>query len=255
VTSIVGLIPARSGSERVKDKNIRPLDGHPLLAYAIVSALESGIFERVVVSTNSDQYAEIAQHYGAETDMRSEEFSGASSPDFDWLNDYLSRNQDYGAFAILRPTSPFRTAETIRRAWAQFEFREDTDSLRAVEKATQHPAKMWVLRSGLMVPLIPFGPTHPPWHSSPYDTLPVVYAQNASLEMAWTKTVLHKRSIAGETIMPFLTVEPEGVDINYEWDWSMAESMTDKLPHIDKEAWRTDTVAELEATVAPHEAR
>ena len=64
--NIVALIPARSGSKRVPDKNIRPLAGHPLIAYSIAAALQSGIFDAVIVSTDSDRYADIARHYGAE---------------------------------------------------------------------------------------------------------------------------------------------------------------------------------------------
>ena len=59
--SAIALIPARSGSERVRDKNVRPLAGHPLLAYAIAAARESGVFERIVCSTDSGKIAEVAQ--------------------------------------------------------------------------------------------------------------------------------------------------------------------------------------------------
>ena len=64
--SAVALIPARSGSERVKDKNVRPLAGHPLLAYAVATARQSGIFDRVVCSTDSGKIGEVAQRYGAD---------------------------------------------------------------------------------------------------------------------------------------------------------------------------------------------
>ena len=64
--SIVALIPARAGSKRVPDKNIRPLAGHPLIAYTIAAAIDSGIFSDVIVSTDSEHYADIAKHYGAQ---------------------------------------------------------------------------------------------------------------------------------------------------------------------------------------------
>ena len=80
--SVVGLIPARAGSVRVRDKNVRPLNGHPVLAYSIRSALDSGVFDDVIVSTDSELYADIARHYGASVPFRRpDEYAGARSPD------------------------------------------------------------------------------------------------------------------------------------------------------------------------------
>ena len=80
--SALALIPARSGSERVPDKNIRPLAGHPLLAYAIATARQAGIFERVVCSTDSAKIAEVAQRYGADIPfLRPKQLATATSPD------------------------------------------------------------------------------------------------------------------------------------------------------------------------------
>src|SRR3546814_5894378 len=78
----VGFVPARSGSRRVPDKNVRPLAGHPLLAYAIRSAIDSGVFQTVIVATDSAEYAAIARHYGAEVPfLRPPSISGDTSPD------------------------------------------------------------------------------------------------------------------------------------------------------------------------------
>ncbi len=192
--SCIALIPARSGSKRVPDKNIRPLAGHPLIAYSICAALQSGVFASVVVSTDSEAYARIAREYGAEVPfMRPDEFSGDTSPDIEWVEYTLKRMAEegrrYDCFSILRPTSPFRLPETIRRAWAEFCAEDGVDSLRAVETCGQHPGKMWVIRGRRMLPLLPFGPAEQPWHSSQYPSLPLVHVQNASLEIAWSRVV------------------------------------------------------------------
>ncbi len=223
---IVGLIPARSGSERIADKNIRELGGYPLLAYSIASALESGIFEKVIVSTDSTKYAEIAREYGAHAIMRPERYAFATSPDFQWVEYTMSelRNHASGgpdSYAILRPTSPFRTADTIRRCFE--EWNKTYDSIRAVEPVKQHPGKQWTMRGDTLYPLLPFGPTDPPWHSTPLKNLPLVYAQNASLEMANTETLWKTKTISGWRIQGFLTEEWEGYDINDEQDWAVAE--------------------------------
>ena len=243
VPSIVALIPARSGSKRVVDKNARRLDGHPLMAYSIAAALDSGVFGAVLVSTDSESYAAIARHYGAEVPgLRPEAFATATSPDIEWIEHLLGvlaeQRRQFDCFAILRPTSPFRQADTIRRAWRSFLAEQGVDSLRAVEKCTQHPGKMWVIRGNRMLPLLPLTPEKQPWHSSQYAALPEVYVQNASLEIAWCRLVRSERTIAGTVVMPFLTDEVEGFDINNEYDWRYAEQMVEsaaaRLPTISR---------------------
>ena len=228
--SLVALIPARSGSKRIPDKNIRPLTGHPVIAYTIGAALQSGVFDAVVVSTDSERYADIALHYGAEAPfLRPVELAGDVSPDIDWIEHMLRRlrreGRVYDCFSILRPTSPFRQAETIQRAWREFCAQDGVDSLRAVEKCKQHPGKMWVVRGKRMTPLMPLTPAEQPWHSSQYQSLPEVYVQNASLEIAWTRLVLEERTIAGNVVMPFFTSGYEGFDVNHPVDWQIAEGL------------------------------
>jgi len=228
--SIVALIPARSGSKRVPDKNIRPLADHPMIAYTIEAALQSGIFAAVIVSTDSERYADIARYYGAEVPfLRPPEFGGDLSPDIEWVEYTLKRLQNegrvYDCFSILRPTSPFRQAETIRRAWQEFLAELGVDSLRAVEKCKQHPGKMWVVRGKRMVPLLPLSPPEQPWHSSQYQSLPEVYVQNASLEIAWTRVVFEGCTIAGNVAMPFFTQGYEGFDVNDPLDWKYADDL------------------------------
>jgi len=226
----VALIPARSGSKRVSGKNVRLLGGHPMVAYTIAAALESRVFESVIVSTDSEEIADVARRYGAEVPfLRPAEFAGDTSPDIEWIEFTIAKlgkaGRTWDCFSLLRPTSPFRTADTIRRAWALFASQKGVDSLRAVEKCAQHPGKMWILRGQRMFPLLPFGPEAQPWHSTPYQALPPVYVQNASLEIAWTRVVREWRSIAGDVLVPFLTEGYEGFDINDAYDWMVAERL------------------------------
>ena len=200
------------------------------MAYSIAAAVKSGVFSEVLVSTDSEEYADIARHYGASVPfLRPKEYAESFSPDIEFvehaLDNLRAQGREYECFSILRPTSPFRKAETIQRAWSEFLAQEGVDSLRAVEKCNEHPCKMWVVRGERMMPLIPFGPMEQPWHSSQYPTLPEVYVQNASLEIAWTRVVTHGRTIAGNVLMPFMTVDDEGLDVNTEYDWMLAEQM------------------------------
>lgn len=241
--SIIALIPARSGSKRVPGKNIHPLAGHPLIAYTICAARQSGIFSSVFVSTDSEEYAEISRQYGAEVPfLRPAEISGDFSLDIEWVDFTLHKLKEmgraYDCFSILRPTSPFRLPTTIQRAWKEFLAEEGVDSLRAVEKCKEHPGKMWIVRGRRMMPLLPLGPKEQPWHSTPYQALPEVYSQNASLEIAWSRVVFNGRTIAGEVVMPFFTEGYEGFDVNRPYDWELAERLIAsgeaQLPKVEK---------------------
>jgi N-acylneuraminate cytidylyltransferase len=227
----------------VPRKNVAALAGHPLLAYTIAAARASGVFSAVVVSTDSDAYSDVARYYGAEVPaLRPAELAGDTSPDVEWVEHMMTAleagGRAFDAFSILRPTSPFRQPSTIRRAWDAFVADPGADSLRAVEKCQQHPGKMWIRRGNRLLPLLPFGPEDQPWHSSQYPSLPVVYVQNASLEIAWTRTLRATRSIAGVDILPFLTEGFEGFDVNHPYDWDLAERLVSRgearLPDVDE---------------------
>lgn len=236
--SAVALIPARAGSERVAGKNVRPLAGHPLLAYSIAAARESGLFEQVVVSTDSEEIASVATRYGAEVpDLRPAKLGTSTSPDIEWVQHMLGVLPDYELFSLLRPTSPFRTAATIRRAWDLFVAQDPpADSIRAVELTRQHPGKMWVLDGDLMRPLLDQAAGEVPTHSRQYKSLPEVYVQNSSLEIAWTR-ITADGEIAGRRVMPFFTEGSEGLTIDYEDDWALAEQLAASgeavLPQVD----------------------
>jgi CMP-N,N'-diacetyllegionaminic acid synthase len=244
--SIVALIPARAGSKRVPDKNIRRLAGHPLIAYTITAARESGIFQDIIVSTDSEKYADIARYYGAEVPfLRPSEFADNLSLDIQWVDFTLLRlkrsKRIFDCFSILRPTSPFRLPKTITRAWREFLAAGKIDSLRAVEKCSQHPGKMWLINGNRMKPLWKQSTNGQPSHSTPYQALPEVFVQNASLEIAWCRVVFESHTISGKTLAPFLTKNHEGFDVNQSYDWQYAEQLIKNkeaaLPKIDKEPY------------------
>lgn len=231
----IALIPARAGSKRIENKNIYRLNGHPLIAYTISAAIDSGAFEKVFVSTESAEYAEIAKYYGASVDfLRPKEFATDTSPDIEWveflLRELSDKGQNFELFSILRPTSPLRTSTTIQRAFAEFLSDESVDSLRAVELCTQHPGKMWRIVENRLVPIMARQDSGVDWFSSPTQTLPEVWVQNASLEIARVRCVFVDRSITGNVIMPFKTKFPEGFDINRPEDISRVEVIVSQSP-------------------------
>lgn len=215
----VCLIPARSGSKRVAHKNILDINGHPLLAYTISAALDSAEFLAVVVSTDDEQYAEIARHYGALVlELRPSELARDGSPDIDWVEFEIRQlhksGYSFDQFALLRPTNPFRTKATIKRALEHFRRNQWADSLRAVERTSLHPGKMWVKRGEQLFPVLPVQSGSTDWFSSPTQTLPEVWVQNASLEISRVPNVTTQRNITGNRILGFETSDLEGFDIN-----------------------------------------
>lgn len=221
----LALIPARSGSKRFPNKNIKLLNGHPLIAYSIVSAIRSEIFDKVVVCTDSREYANIALTYGAEIPyLRNVENARSSSPDIEWVSEAFSffeeKYSKIDFFSILRPTNPCRSVNSIIKAH-DILMSSSSDSVRAVSLCTEHPGKMWVLNNdqSSMNPLLPFSLNNVPWHSNQFAALPPIYVQNASLEFARGYCIRQLSSISGDSIAPYLTPPEENVDINYPHDW------------------------------------
>jgi len=227
--SAIALIGARAGSERVKDKNVRRLAGHPLLAYAIETARRAEVFDRILVSTDSEQIAQVARWYGADVPfLRPEEYATSTSPDIEWIAWTLPRlDERYDLFAIVRATNPFRGPDAIRRGLDQLLATPEADSIRAVELVKQHPGKMWVIDEvgRLMRPLLDQSHLDVAWHAGQYQALPPVYVQNSALEIAWTRVVEATGTREGVIQAPFLTEGHEGLNIDDEDDFARAEEL------------------------------
>ena len=229
--SAVALVPARAGSTRVPGKNVAPLAGHPLIAYTIAAARQSGLFAAVVVSTDSEEIATVARRYGAEVPgLRPTAIAGATSPDIEWVRHVLD-GTDWRVFSLLRPTSPFRTAATIRRAWDAFMAVPEADSLRAVRPVREHPGKMWRVTGELMEPFLPQPPGEVPTHSRQTAALEPLYVQDSSLEIAWTRIVADGE-IAGRRVVPFFCEGHEGLSIDYPDDLAAAEALAAADPSL-----------------------
>lgn len=146
----IGIISARAGSKRVPNKNIKDLCGKPLISYTIEAALKSRLLDRVIVSTDGEEIAEVAKSLGVEVPfMRPKEFSQDNTPDkpvFNHALNWLSSNENYvvDAVVILRPTTPFKTAELIDEAILLLET-YNADSVRTVTRAegVYHPYWMY----------------------------------------------------------------------------------------------------------------
>jgi N-acylneuraminate cytidylyltransferase len=230
MTEILALIPARGGSKSIPRKNIRPLAGHPLIAYSIAAGLAAEMVTRVVVSTDDEEIAAIARRYGAETPfLRPAELSLDNTTDlpvFQHALSWLADHENYCPEIVvqLRPTSPFRRAFHIDAAASQLLERPEADSVRTVCIPFQNPFKMWRIDpDGLMRPLL--SAEFPEPYNMPRQVLPEVYWQTGYVDAVWSETILEKGSMTGERILPLVIDPSEWIDIDSPDDWRRAERL------------------------------
>jgi len=135
----IAIIPARSGSKGLKDKNIIDICGRPMLSYSIEAALKAKCFERVIVSTDSEKYGDIAKAFGAEVIYRGEKVSNDIATTYMVLEDLFYRiTIDFDYFVLLQPTSPLRDHKHITEAISLFENRYDEFDFLVSMKESEH---------------------------------------------------------------------------------------------------------------------
>lgn len=226
--TILGLIPARSGSQRVKNKNIRMLGGKPLIGYTIEAAINSKLLDRVIVTTDNIEIANIARQFGAEVPfLRPAEISQSISTELEYhihaLN-WLKKNENFEPALIvnLYPTTPFRKASSIDNAIRMINDNQQAHSLRSILKCTEHPYKMWIKQGTFLEPFV--HSTDINIHTLAYQQLPIIYKQNASIYITRPSTIFKFKSTIGEKVLAFEMDFFESIDINNETDWLIAEA-------------------------------
>ncbi len=223
----VGLIPARSGSKGVRNKNIRLLNGKPLIAYTIEAALASKLFDRVIVSTDSELIAEIARNYGAEAPfLRPGEISKDSTPDLpviQHLIEWLKNNEGYISdyLVYLRPTSPFKTGKIIDKALHKIMSSESHTGLRSVtpSEGVYHPYWMYKEVDGKLKSFID-GINIEDYYQR--QLLPPCFRLNGVVDIVKVEN-LKKNMLYGDCIAYYELTEQQSFDIDNEFDFRLAE--------------------------------
>lgn len=230
---IFALIPARSGSKGIKEKNIIDFKGKPLFAHSIIQGLKSPYIDEVFVSTDSEKYAEIARSFGAKVPfLRPHEISEDDSTDFEAFDHFISflthnKCKIPDILVHLRPTYPKRKMDDLNEAIQLFlKYFDEADSLRSVIKAPQTPYKMWKKDKKYLRPLMQLPSTKEPYNL-PRQKLPVIYFQNACIDIVKTKTIINKKSMTGDKILMFEMDKNEINDIDNLKDLKKIEE-TDK---------------------------
>lgn len=227
----IAVIPARSGSKGLRDKNIKPLNGKPLMAYSIEAALESGLFDCVHVSTDSPDYAKTAQKYGADVPfLRSRELSSDTATTWDAmrfvLQEYEKLGKEFDTLAVLQPTSPLRTCQDIRSAYRILEEKQ-ADSVVGVCEVEHSP--LWsntLPEDGCLKGFIREDANGPRQKLSSY------YRINGAVYIVSVPLLLKKGTLYGERGYACIMSKEHSIDIDDELDFAMAEFLLGHILHL-----------------------
>ena len=223
---ILCLIPARSGSKSLVDKNIKLLNNKPLLSYSINQAKNSKYDMRIIVTTDSRKYADIANEYGAETPfLRPKEISQDNSTDFEFIKhaiEWLKNNDNYYPDIILqlRPTQPDRKISDIDKCLDLFiENYNNIDSLRTVVEVDKTPYKMYSINENKLIPIFnSFNGNIEPYNMG-RQYLPKTYLHNGYIDILKPE-LIDRGMISGENIYPYIMDKNDTIDIDTIDDWN-----------------------------------
>ena len=219
--SRIAIITARGGSKRIPKKNIKEFCGKPIIAYSIEAALSSGLFDEVMVSTDSEEIAEVARKYGANVPfMRSAETASdfATTRDvlMEVLNEYEKRGQHFDTMVCIYPTAPFVTGEKLREACSEYE-RIGAKVLIPVVKFSYPPQRCFVIKNDNL---------YFKWdeyRNSRSQDLEPFYHDVGQFYFYDIKEYLDRDGVIIENVAPYIMSETEVQDIDNEDDWKIAE--------------------------------
>jgi N-acylneuraminate cytidylyltransferase len=226
---VIAIVPARGGSKSIPRKNLRMFAGHPLLAYSIAAGLQAQTVNRVIVSTDDVEIAEVARQYGAEVPfLRPAELAADESTDLPVFQHALSWLAEHEGFmpelvVQLRPTSPIRPPGLVDRAVSLLASHAEADSVRGVVPSGQNPHKMWhISKDERLVPLLRVKGIAEPYNA-PRQALPPTYWQTGHIDVVRRTTIVEGRSMSGEIILPVVIDAAYTVDIDTLRDWQRGE--------------------------------
>lgn len=213
--SYLAVVPARGGSKSVPRKNLRPLGGHPLIVYTLAAATRSKSLERVVVSTDDDEIGQVARGYGAEVIWRPPELATDQARTGEAVRHALVKLGQMGyrpdAAVTLQPTSPLRSFDLIDRVVAAFEA-SDCDTALTVTRVSPKLGRIAGER---------FRPLYAA--DNPRQALEPFYVENGNVYVTKTEVVLKQATLFGADLFPVIVDAVEGLDIDTELDFALAE--------------------------------
>ena len=219
----IAIIPARSGSKGLKDKNIKLLNGKPMMAYSIEAAKKSGIFDCVHVSTDSGEYARIAREFGADVPfLRSDELSSDTAGSWDvvrWtMEQYAMLGREFDCVTLLQPTSPLRDSDDMCKAFRIFDEKQ-ADSVISVCETEHSPAICNTLgESGSMCGFIDETAV------GRRQDLGTYYRLNGAIYIQKTENLMNRKKLYGEKSYAYIMDKIHSIDIDDAFDFFLAET-------------------------------
>lgn len=218
---ILVVIPARSGSKEIKNKNIKIIKGKPMFLHSVDYAMKSKIVDKIVISTDSTTYLKIAENNGLKTPfLRPKNLSGDFVKDFKVIHHALIKsekffNEKYDFIVLLRPTSPFREESLIEKGISKLVKNNKSDSLRSMIQVSQHPYRMWFKKNNFIRGYVE-NIKEP--YNIPRQKLPILYFQSGDIEIVKRSTIING-SISGKNIIP-LFINKKSIDVDSQDDLS-----------------------------------
>ncbi len=234
----VALIPARAGSKGVPDKNVRLLGGYPLLAWTIAVCRKSATIDRVVVSTDSPEYAALAQEFGAEAPfLRPSAISSDRATDYEFIVHALdwmaSRGAEPDYVLHMRPTTPLRDPHLVDDAVRLFMNMPNATALRSVHEMSESSYKTFEIADGGQLKLVGCDSTALDAANDPRQRFPKTYRANGYVDVLSTSFIRKSGLIHGDRVMPFRTAH--AVEIDTEDDFTRLGFELARAPEISRQ--------------------
>lgn len=227
---VYAIIPARSGSKGVKDKNIIPFGGHPMISYTIAAAALCDSIDRIIVSTDSEKYARIAEKYGAEVPfLRPAEISGDGATDIEFMKHaikwfYESEGSVPQYWAHLRVTSPLRTPESLTEGIAKIKRYPDATCLVSVNTPDFLTAYKWLVKDGDYIKSIFFDDNDKA--NMPRQSYPTAYIPNNCIDVLTTKCIVADERLHGSRMTYLETAATPDIDCLNDLETLMQSDMS-----------------------------
>ena len=217
----VAIITARGGSKRIPRKNVKEFLGKPILAYSIEAAVASGIFDRVMVSTDDEEIARVAKQYGAEvpffrSEATSNDYATTNDVLLEVLSEYEKRGENFEMACCIYPTAPFITETKLKAAVEQLK-NSDADTLIPVVAFSYPPQRAMIVEEGRLV----F--EYPEYLDSRSQDLVPHYHDVGQFYVFRTEAFKRNKKLMVGNILPLIISELEVQDIDHETDWAIAE--------------------------------
>ena len=235
---ILAIIPCRSRSKGIKDKNINTVFGKPLIYYSIIFAQQCKFIDKIIVSTDSKKYKKIAEKYGINVPfLRPKNISKDFSLDIDFFKhalNWLKQNDSYVPDLIvhLRPTCPIRRIKILKKAINIISKGRKINSVRSISHINKSAYKMWFMKSNSMIKTIAANNTnYKEPHNAPRQKLPNSYVQNSVYDVVRTK-IIKKNLMSGKNVYGLITNDT--IDIDNKEDFRKLKKHKQKFKNFKK---------------------